>query len=139
MRLATRIAPAVLLGLLTACGGRPELSLDGPLVDEPDAAIIAGTTLERSIEVEAGAMVTQGTVEVILNHPQPDTLGITLVSAQGTRVAIEPRIAEGADDYRYAIPLLALQGEPMLGTWRLVVDASAATDDGTLYGWALDL
>lgn len=135
-------ATHLLFGLslsVAACGGDLELKIDTPWIDEAAAAIPAGGTLTRDLDVGAEGPVMQGTAEAILQHPAPDDLRVTLRSAAGTEVELGGRIAEGDDEYRYAVPLLGVQGEEGRGTWRLVIDATAAGAPGSLQVWGVQV
>lgn len=126
--------------LLVACGGDPpDLLVITPFVDRAEVVIPAGAPLERALEVTGAATVMQSTAEVILQHPAPGDLTVTVTSAEGTAVELGGSIAEGDDYYRYAVPLLAAQGEAAAGTWRLKIVDAGSRGPGTLWVWAVAL
>lgn len=130
---------AALALVTTGCPGDAELTIDTTYSDTTAAAIPDNSSLDRTITVAATGNVMQATVEAIVEHPRPDDLTLTIRSPTGTTAQIGGRIAEGSDQYRYAIPLLAFQGEAANGTWTLTVADGAAGETGTLLGWAVEL
>lgn len=115
--------PALLI--LTTKGDRPEITI-------PD-----GGTVERVLNLEANGNILRATAEVIVQHPRPEDLTVTITSPEGTDVELGGRLAENCDYYRYAVPLLALQDEPATGRWRLTVRDDIAGEEGLLVTWGI--
>jgi subtilisin-like proprotein convertase family protein len=131
----------VLLAILPGCGdpAPPELLVRTPFFDRAETAIPVGRPLERRLDVAGAGTVRQATAEAILRHPAPADLTVAVTSPAGTRVALGGWIAEGNDYLRYAVPLLAAQGEPASGPWRLTVTDAGSRGPGTLIIWAVEL
>ncbi|MEQ8277106.1 MAG: proprotein convertase P-domain-containing protein [Deltaproteobacteria bacterium] len=129
----------VLLAATAACDGDAELTIDTTYSQMPALPIPDTGMLSSTIEVAATGNVMQATVEVIVEHARPADLTLVVMSPAGTTAEIGGRIAEGSDQYRYAIPLLAFQGEAANGTWTLTVTDGAAQESGTLLAWAVEL
>ncbi len=130
---------AALAFATTGCPGDAELTIDTTYSDTTAVAIPDNSAVDRTLTVGATGNVMQATVEAIVEHPRPGDLTLTLTSPMGTAAEIGGRIAEGSDQYRYAIPLLAMQGEAVNGTWTLTIADGAAGESGTLLGWAIEL
>lgn len=133
------VVSVLTLGIAGCVGGPPELLVITPFEDRADVEIPASAMLERNLDVTPSVDVMQATAEVILQHPVPDDLTVTVTSAAGTLVVLGGRIAEGDDYYRFAVPLLAAQGEPAAGTWKLTIVDAGARGPGTLVVWAVAL
>ena len=130
------------LVLSTACnlgtrGRPPELMVNTPFVDRAGVALADPGRVDRTLQVTASGTIVRATAEAIVRHPRPTDLRVALTSPAGTEVELGGRLAEGNDYYRYAIPLLALQGESASGRWLLSITDSSAGQAGTIVVWAL--
>lgn len=134
------LAVPALAGLAIGCDPTPpDLLIVTPFVDRAEVALPVGGSVERDLSVAAGATVEQGTAEAIVRHPSPTELALAVTSPAGTRVELGGFILEGRDYLRYAVPLLAVQGEPSDGTWRLSVRHAGPSGPGTLVVWAVQV
>lgn len=123
---------------LAGCGcADPSLMIIARSSESPDVEIADGTTVERTLEVNVDGNIVRATAEVIVEHKSPDELTITLTSPAGTDVTLGGRLADGCNFYRYALPLLDLQGEAAQGTWRVRIEDKTGGDAGRFVIWGL--
>ena len=123
---------------LAGCGcAEPSLMIIARSSESLDIEIADGAMVERTLEVNVDGNIVRATVEVIVEHKSPDELTITLTSPAGTDVTLGGRLADGCDFYRYALPLLDLQGEAARGTWRVRIQDASGGDAGRFVVWGL--
>ncbi len=94
--------------------------------------------LSESVNVEAVIL------ELDINHPFPNDLGIDLVSPQGTRSVLNPAFNEtlaidmrGQSQLRWRLLSNAFYGEDPSGAWKIEVYDAADGDTGRLNSWRL--
>ena len=109
----------------------------------PDNRGAGFTTTLDVAGLPAGANIEATIVEVELNHPFPNDLGIELRSPDGTASILNPVFNEVLALDREGAPLRwrllsnAFYGEEPNGEWSLTVFDGAARDAGRLDGWNL--
>ena len=116
----------------------PDLKVQTPYVNRDSVTVPDRGQVERELDVDEKGTVVRATVEAVIQHSQPDELTVTLFAPSGTKVDIDARLEEPSHLYRFAIPLIQLQGEAARGEWRLVVEDR--TEDGlygTLWTWGI--
>lgn len=133
-----RLATIAVAATLFRCScSEPTLSIGATASDRADIPLVDNGSSERSLMVRDSGRLVRATVEVVVEHARPEELELMLTSPSGTNLALEGRLAEGCNFYRFAIPLIALQGEEAQGTWRLrVIDGKPGTL-GRLLAWGL--
>lgn len=137
------------------------MSTDVPK-DIPD-----GGTVTSTLIITASGVITIPSINVVnvtISHTLPADLRVTLVSPLGTRVTLFSNSCGGDDwnnsnthanfsdgavyplayncppgngTYKPSQPLSALNGQAVVGLWRLVVEDRAVEDDGRLLAWGL--
>ena len=115
-------------------------------VENPPVAIPDGSrTLVQTLLVTNHATINSIYPSVAITHPFIGDLRITLQSPRGTAVVLHDhtgggqQVLEGTygSDRRPAQSLARLVGQPMRGTWQLIIEDNSAGDAGTLSGWGL--
>jgi len=85
---------------------------------------------------DAGAIATME-VDVDITHTYIGDLTVTLVCPSGTSAVLHGRTGGSADNIKQTYTPTACAGEPVTGSFKLLVSDSAAVDKGTLDGFAL--
>ena len=115
-------------------------------VENPPLAIPDGIrTLVRTMQVTNNATINSIYPSVAIAHPFIGDLRVTLKSPRGTAVVLHDhtgggqQVLEGTygSDRTPAQPLARLVGQPMRGTWQLIIEDTSTGDAGTLSGWGL--
>ena len=106
-----------------------------------------GSGVSQSLTVSglpASADIEAVILEVDIDHPFPNDLGIDLVSAQGTRSVVNPAFNEtlaidlrGQSRLRWRLLSNAFYGEDPNGEWDIEVYDAADGDTGQLNAWRL--
>ncbi len=97
----------------------------------------------RSLPVVGTGTVRDVVVDVDIAHTYIGDLTISLRSPQGTQVVLHNRSGGGTDNLRssYAsaevAALQAMRGQPIAGSWQLIVADMEAADVGKLNRWGL--
>ena len=103
--------------------------------------------VELSINMENDEIIYNGTLSVPVNitHSFSGDLQVVLVSPKGTRVILWNNAGGNQANLIGSFPetltpsqsLSAFDGEPLRGTWKLIVKDNAASDVGTVNSWGL--
>lgn len=115
-------------------------SVDVAIPDEDGSGVtqtVAVNGLDSSADIEAVIL------EVDIDHPFPNDLGIDIVSPRGTRSIVNPAFNETLATGTSGLPLRwrvltnAYYGESPSGTWNIEVYDVADGDTGRLNSWRL--
>jgi M6 family metalloprotease-like protein len=114
---------------------------------EPDLSIPDNKTagVASAIAIDGGDTVSRIVANVDVRHPRIGDLRVVLTSPTGKRAVLHGRIGGGKDNlietYDSASPgvLTNMIGQPVAGTWTLVVSDRAARNEGRLKSWSLEL
>ena len=115
-------------------------SVDAAIPDEDGSGVtqtVAVNGLDSSADIEAVIL------EVDIDHPFPNDLGIDIVSPRGTRSIVNPAfnetLATGNSDLplRWRVLSNAFYGESPSGNWNIEVYDVADGDTGRLNSWRL--
>ena len=114
---------------------------------DPAAPILDNQTTTSAMVWEIDADVTDVAVYVNISHTYIGDLRVVLRAPSGREVVLHNRTGSSADDIIGWYPgqlapsgnLQDMIGEPIAGTWSLVVSDHASYDQGTLNGWCLRL
>lgn len=106
-----------------------------PAASIPDNAP-AGVS--STISVTDGGTIGSLKVTVDITHSYRGDLVVRLVKG-GTTVVLHDKAGSYEDDLKTTFTVTQLDGQPLLGDWRLEVVDAAAQDVGTLNSWGLEI
>lgn len=156
-RLQTVIRPAgVVDALAPSPDGRGVVTVSaGNIVERWDAAtgftepgermvllVEEFVPVRRRLSLDTAGRASALRLELMLEHPRPSDLHVSLSAPSGRRVELataQARVEDGllVFDEAAAPPLRSLRGEQVLGSWQLEIEDRETGAAGFLGGWSL--